>query len=45
VFLRSLDALHRVTAKAEHFDRIFSNDKHLLGASARLGLEGIDPTA
>jgi hypothetical protein len=45
VFLRSLDALHLVTAKAEHFDRIYSNDRHLLNASARFALEGIDPTA
>ncbi|MEQ1920462.1 MAG: type II toxin-antitoxin system VapC family toxin [Elusimicrobiota bacterium] len=44
VFLRSLDALHLVTAKAEHLDRIFSNDRHLLKACASLGLEGIDPT-
>ncbi|MEQ1896671.1 MAG: type II toxin-antitoxin system VapC family toxin [Vicinamibacterales bacterium] len=44
VFLRSLDALHLVTAKAEHFDRLFSNDRHLLRACASLGLEGIDPT-
>jgi predicted nucleic acid-binding protein len=44
VFLRSLDALHLVTAKAEHFDQIYSNDKHLLGACDRVGLKGIDPT-
>ncbi len=44
VFLRSVDALHLVTAKAERFDRIFSNDRHLLKACASLGLEGIDPT-
>jgi predicted nucleic acid-binding protein len=44
VFLRSLDAVHLVTAKAEHFDRIYSNDKHLLGACASVALTGIDPT-
>ena len=43
VFLRSLDALHLVTARAEHFDRIYSNDRHLLAACAALGLEGINP--
>jgi predicted nucleic acid-binding protein len=44
VFLRSVDALHLVTARTEHFDRIYSNDRHLLNASASVGLEGIDPT-
>jgi predicted nucleic acid-binding protein len=44
VFVRSLDALHLVTAKDEGFDRIHSNDRHLLQACARLGLKGIDPT-
>ena len=43
VFLRSLDALHLITAKAEHFDRIYSNDRHLLGACASVGLEGVNP--
>ncbi len=43
VFLRSLDALHLVTAKAEHFDCIYSNDRHLLSACPSLGLEGINP--
>ena len=43
VFLRSLDALHLVTAKAERFDRIYSNDRHLLAACASVGLEGVDP--
>lgn len=45
VFLRSLDALHLVTARAERFDRIYSNDRHLLAASAKVALTGIDPTA
>jgi predicted nucleic acid-binding protein len=44
VFLRSLDALHLVTARAEHFDRIYSNDRHLLRACASVALKGIDPT-
>jgi predicted nucleic acid-binding protein len=44
VFLRSLDALHLVTARSEHFDRIYSNDRHLLRACASLALKGIDPT-
>jgi predicted nucleic acid-binding protein len=45
IFLRSIDALHLVTAKAEHFERLYSNDRHLLAACASVGLEGIDPTA
>jgi predicted nucleic acid-binding protein len=44
VFLRSLDALHVVTAQAERFDRLYSNDRHLLAACARVGITGIDPT-
>jgi predicted nucleic acid-binding protein len=44
LFLRSLDALHLVTAKAEGFTRIYSNDRHLLGACPRFGLAGVDPT-
>ena len=44
VFLRSLDALHLVTAKGEGFDRIYSNDRHLLHACASIGLKGINPT-
>jgi predicted nucleic acid-binding protein len=43
VFLRSLDALHLVTAKAERFERIYSNDRHLLNACHGLGLEGVNP--
>jgi predicted nucleic acid-binding protein len=43
VFLRSLDALHLVTAKAEGFIRIYSNDRHLLNACPSVGLEGINP--
>jgi predicted nucleic acid-binding protein len=45
VLLRSIDALHLVTATAERFERIYSNDRRLLAACASLGLEGIDPTA
>ena len=44
VFLRSLDALHVVTAKAEGFGRIYTNDRRLLQACASVGMEGIDPT-
>lgn len=44
VFLRSLDALHLVTAKAEHFSRIYSNDRHVLSACSAVALEGLDPT-
>ena len=43
VFLRSLDALHLVTAKAEGFNRIYSNDRHLLVACSSFALEGINP--
>jgi predicted nucleic acid-binding protein len=44
VFLRSLDALHLVTARSEGFDRLYSNDRHMLRACAAAGLDGIDPT-
>ena len=44
VFLRSLDAMHLVTAKAARFTRLYSNDRHVLSACAAVGLEGIDPT-
>ena len=43
IFLRSLDAVHLVTAKAEGFQQIYSNDRHLLEACASLGLEGVNP--
>jgi predicted nucleic acid-binding protein len=43
--VRSLDALHLVTARAEGFDRIYSNDRHLLAAARSFGLEGVDPTS
>ena len=44
IFLRALDALHLVTAKSEHFARIYSNDRHVLSACSSLGLKGVDPT-
>ena len=44
VFLRSLDALHLVTARDEGFARIYSNDQHVLRACTSVGLKGIDPT-
>lgn len=44
VFVRSLDALHLVTAKSEKFDRIYSNDRHVLAAARSFGLHGVDPT-
>jgi hypothetical protein len=45
VFLRSIDALHLVTAKAERFERIHSGDRHLLAACASADLVEIDPVA
>ena len=44
VFVRSLDALHLVTAKSENFDRIYSNGRHVLAAARSFGLQGVDPT-
>ncbi len=44
VFVRSLDALHLVTARAEGFRRVYSNDRHLLAACRHFDLEGVDPT-
>ena len=43
VFLRSLDAVHLMTAKAEHFDRLYSNDTHLLAACPSVHLKGVNP--
>jgi predicted nucleic acid-binding protein len=45
VFLRSLDAVHLMTAKAEHFDRLYSNDTHLLAACPSVHLQGVNPIA
>jgi predicted nucleic acid-binding protein len=43
VFVRSLDAIHLVTAREEGFERIYSNDRHLLAAAKVFGLEGVNP--
>ncbi|HEX5281719.1 MAG TPA: type II toxin-antitoxin system VapC family toxin [Micropepsaceae bacterium] len=43
VFLRSVDGLHLITAKTQGFDRIYSNDRHLLNACSSIGLRGINP--
>jgi predicted nucleic acid-binding protein len=45
VFLRSLDAVHLITAKTEHFDRLYSNDTHLLAACPSVHLKGVNPIA
>ena len=45
VFLRSLDGVHLITAKAEHFDRLYSNDTHLLAACQSVHLQGVNPIA
>jgi hypothetical protein len=45
VFLRSLDAVHLMTAKAEHFDRLYSNDTHLPAACPSVRLKGVNPLA
>ena len=45
IFVRSLDAIHLVTARAEGFERIYSNDRHLLAAARHFGLEGVDHTS
>jgi predicted nucleic acid-binding protein len=45
VFLRSLDAVHLITAKAERFDRLYSNDTHLLAACPSVHLKGVNPIA
>lgn len=44
MFVRSLDALHLVTARAEGFGVVYSNDRHLLAACRHVELEGVDPT-
>jgi predicted nucleic acid-binding protein len=43
LYLRSLDALHVVTAKSEKMDRLYTNDRHLLVACSSLGLQGVNP--
>jgi predicted nucleic acid-binding protein len=37
--LRAMDALHLVTAGSAGFREIWSNDRHLLAAAARFGLQ------
>jgi predicted nucleic acid-binding protein len=44
ILVRSLDALHLVTARSEKFDRIYSSDRHVLAAARSFGLHGVDPT-
>ena len=41
--LGTLDAIHLVTARAEGFERVYSNDRHLLAAAKSFGLEGVNP--
>lgn len=43
VYLRAMDALHLVTARAGGFSEIYSNDSHVLGAAAHVGLRGLNP--
>ncbi len=43
IYLRSLDAVHLVTARGEGFTKLYTNDRHLLKACSRLGVEGINP--
>ena len=43
VYVRSLDAIHLVTARAEGFERIYSTDRHLLTAARSFGLQGVNP--
>jgi hypothetical protein len=45
VLLRSLDAVHLMSAKAEHFDRLSSNDTHRLAACPSVHLKGVNPIA
>jgi len=45
VYLRSLDALHLVTAKLEKFEQLYTNDRHLLEGCAKAGLHGTNPLA
>lgn len=39
-FLRAADALHLACAEANGFSEIFTNDRHMLAASAAFGLQG-----
>lgn len=44
-FLRSLDALHLVTARAGRYACLYTNDRHLLAACARVGMRATNPLA
>jgi predicted nucleic acid-binding protein len=39
VFVRSLDALHLTCAHRHGYERIYSNDKHLVNAAPHFGLQ------
>ncbi|HEX4964464.1 MAG TPA: type II toxin-antitoxin system VapC family toxin [Thermoanaerobaculia bacterium] len=39
VFVRSLDALHLTCARWHGYERIYSNDKHLVNAAPHFGLQ------
>jgi predicted nucleic acid-binding protein len=45
MFLRSVDALHLVTARSENFIQVHSKDRHLLAACSSVGLQGVNPLA
>jgi predicted nucleic acid-binding protein len=45
VHLRTLDAVHLVTARGHGFDRLHTNDRHLLAACAQLGIQPVNPLA
>ena len=45
VFVRSADALHLMTAKAAGFQRLHSNDRHLMAACSSAALDAVNPLA